>query len=503
MGYAAVYIPEFPAAACMRLHADFQLQALAIIEGKPPLQKIVSLNNHAQSMRLAHGMSRVQAEAAGCVYFQERLLREEETAFRQACKVMERFSPRLQVIAGPSNNYSSAITLSVSVVLDQAGTEKLFGTPKQYGFTLHNALSAADFYTNVAVTPNAHASLMLARSQPGVTCISKENIAAGLRSLPVSLLPCEDSTLRVLARWGIRTLGELAALPETALISRIGQQAKHLQKLALGVEDHFMVPEPEAFTLQEYTELDTPLEVLDSLLFVLSPMLNRLMSHAIARAYALRAITLTLKLDKSAPYVLNIRPALPTQNRELLLKLLNLDLQTRPPEAAILEVSLSAEATKPQTAQRGLFQAQFPDTDKLDLLLARLRSIAGEDNVGSPELRNTPCDDEFGIAPYQPASSNIRQEATESNTRLALRRFRPPQSVRVTLTGSCPSKLFWNKQRFEVADATGPWQASGYWWDNRAWAAEEWDAIVTAPLQRLRLRHVVAPGLWMVAGIYD
>ncbi len=74
------------------------------------------------------------------------------------------------------------------------------------------------------------------------------------------------------------------------------------------------------------------------------------------------------------------------QSRELFLKLLNLDLQSHPPQAAILGVTLTAEAARPQTAQRGLFQAQFPEPDKLDILLARLHSIAGDHNVGVAEL---------------------------------------------------------------------------------------------------------------------
>lgn len=502
MGYAAVYIPEFPAAACMRLHADLQTKAFAILEGKPPLQKLVSLNLQAKAMRLANGMSKVQAEASGLTLFHDRSLRDEEIAFQVACEVMERFSPRIQVVAGPLNNYANEQTLSVLVVLDQTGTDRLFGSAEHYGQKLHGELKSAGFTASVAITSNAYASLLLARSLMGITSVATEQIANRLKPLPVSLLPCEHSTLRVLARWGIRTLGELAALPETALISRLGQQATHLQRLARGVEEHFMVPEPETFSLHDHTVLDTPLEVLDSLLFVLSPMIGRLMNRAIAHAYALRAVTLTLTLEKAVLYTLHIRPALPTQNRELLLKLLNLELQTRSPEAAILEVSLTAEATRPQTAQRGLFQAQFPDADKLDLLLARLRSIAGEDNVGAPELRNTHCDDEFTIAAYRP---NIAASPHEINNsaRLALRRIRPPQTVRVTLSNGSPSLFFWNGQRFEVAEAKGPWQSSGYWWEHRAWAAEEWDAVVTAPRQRVRLRHEVIPGLWMIAGIYD
>jgi hypothetical protein len=49
-----------------------------------------------------------------------------------------------------------------------------------------------------------------------------------------------------------------------------------------------------------------------------------------------------------------------------------------------------------------LFQAQFPEPDKLELLLARLRSIAGPGDVGSPELLNSHGDDAFAMNPFRP-----------------------------------------------------------------------------------------------------
>jgi protein ImuB len=121
------------------------------------------------------------------------------------------------------------------------------------------------------------------------------------------------------------------------------------------------VPEEADLILSETAILDTPLVLLDSLLFVLSPMLERIMRSAVERAYALRSLTLALQLEKAPAYERHIRPAIATQSRDLLLKLLNLDLQTHPPQAAILGVTLTAEASRPQTAQRGLFQAQFPE----------------------------------------------------------------------------------------------------------------------------------------------
>ena len=134
------------------------------------------------------------------------------------------------------------------------------------------------------------------------------------------------------------------------------------------------------------------------------------------------------------PHTIQVRPAIPTQDRESLLKLLHLELTAHPPPAGILAVTLNGDPAKPQTAQRGLFQAQFPDPGKLDLLLARLRSIAGEGNVGSPELQNSCREDDFTMAPFHP-SPHGSTASEQTSSRLAVRVFRPPQPVRVCVRG--------------------------------------------------------------------
>jgi protein ImuB len=363
-------------------------------------------------------------------------------------------------------------------------------------------LGVANFPCSIAACPNAEASLLLSRSYTGVTSVQANDVAKRLAPLPLSLLPCDATTLTVFTRWGVRTLGELAALPEASLISRIGQQARRLQRLARGVEDHLLVPEEPDLILSETAILDTPLALLDSLLFVVSPMLERIMRRATEHAYALRSLTLALQLEKAAPYERHIRPAIATQNRELLLKLLNLDLQTHPPPAAILGVTLTAEAARPQTAQRGLFQSQFPDPDKLEILLARLRSIAGEQNVGAPELRDSHRDDEVTMTAFRPSVISGDFAKTKPSC-LALRRFRPSQPIRVTLKNGIPTLVFWQGQRVELAEVKGPWQSSGYWWDGRTWETDEWDVIALQPLYALRLRYESGLKSWAVIGVYD
>jgi protein ImuB len=502
MEYAAIHIPEFPVVAWLRSDNAVRSHALAVTEGVAPLQRVVSINRAARGQGVSRGMSKVQAEATGSMLFRNRSVAEEVAAFENVLEIAERFSPRIEALSGPLNAYAQARSLCVSLLIDRTGTEMLFGTAEQYARKLRFELEATSFPCSVATCSNAEASLLLARSHTGVTCVKTDELAKRLAPLPIALLGCDDATLTVFGRWGVRTLGELAALPETSLISRIGQQARRLQRLARGTEDHLLMPEEADLVLSETATLDTPLVLLDSLLFVVSPMLERIMRRAVERAYALRSLTLSLQLDKAPAYERYIRPAVATQSRELLLKLLNLDLQTHPPQAAILGVTLTAEAARPQTAQRGLFQAQFPEPDKLDILLARLRSIAGDHNVGAAELCNSHRDDEVTMAAFRPSVLAVGSSPSKPSC-LALRRFRPAQPVRVSLKNGMPSLLFWQGGRLDLAEVKGPWQSSGYWWDGRRWEADEWDAVVMQPLYALRLRYERAPKAWTVAGVYD
>ncbi len=84
-------------------------------------------------------------------------------------------------------------------------------------------------------------------------------------------------------------------------------------------------------------------------------MLEALLRKAVGSAYALRSVRLSLQLERGEPHCIRVRPATPTQNREVLLKLLKLELQAHPPKTGILGITLEAEPAQPQTAQRGLF----------------------------------------------------------------------------------------------------------------------------------------------------
>jgi protein ImuB len=294
--------------------------------------------------------------------------------------------------------------------------------------------------------------------------------------LPLKVLDVSSEHAETFALWGIRTLGALAALPEKELIARIGQEGRRLRQLARGEYRHHFVPFEAAFELQELMELDTPVEQLDSLLFVLGVMLEQLTLRATARVLALASVTITLSLEGGATHVRTVRPALPTNDRPLWIKLLHLDLEAHPPQAAIVAVTLTAEPGSTSKVQLGLFSPQLPEPMRLDVTLARIRALVGDECVGSPVLRDTNAPDGFRVETFKVAVGHSCVD-TVARPLAAMRRLRPPERASVTLRDRQPASFIFRDCRYEVEYAYGPWLAEGDWWNRENWAVEQWDLI--------------------------
>lgn len=488
--------------AWQRHSQEVRSSACVVIDGVAPQEKVVARCVRARQLGIEHGMTKAQAEASAAALFRRRETKEEKVAQAFLMELVFRFSPRVETIACFDNNYANAIEPSLILLLDSSGTGALFGSVEDYAQKLHKELQQASFPAGVGSAVHADTAVVLARSTHGVIATDRHSARQCLAGLPIARLDCDAKTLSVLRRWGIRTFGDLAALPETALVSRLGQQGRKLQQLARGESARLLVPDEPEFTLSETAALDTPIELLDSLLFVLSPMLETTLRKAGQYGYAIRSVCLTLELERMGPHAIAVRPATPTQNQEVLLKLLNLELRAHPPGSGIVSVTLDAEPTQPQTAQRGLFQAQFPEPDKLDILLARLRAIAGDEYVGSPQLQNSHGEDTFTLVPFRPC---VREDETCTTAlhQTVLRMCRPPDEVRVTCWDHQPRVMVWQGVRHLVRSSVGPWDSSGSWWDGGAWNHDLWDVVTGDPPQALRLRHDNVSNKWFVVGVYD
>jgi protein ImuB len=472
--YACVDVREFPLQALSRLRPELQRKPVAVLHGEPPFEQVCSLNGPALAMGIALGMTKLEMEMFPAAVVLPRSRAEEATARSALLECAGTFSPRVEDQSSNS---------SFTCVIDITGTETLFGSPDALGESLLKKIRALGIQASIAISSNFHAARCLAREHAGkdIRVVPRGMEGPALAHLPLTVLDPSPEHAETFSMWGITTLGALGNLEETELIARLGQAGKELRLLARGESPHLFTAIEASFMLEERMELDSPVELLDSLLFILGAMLDQLIVRAQSRILALASITLQLDLEGGGLEIGNrhsrtVRPALPNNDRKLWLKLIHLDLQAHPPKAAILSLSLSAQPGSTSKVQLGLFSPQAPEPMRLDVTLARIRSIVGEGCAGQAVLKDTHCPDAFRVEPFVvPTSSAL--ESKPRSKRLALRQLRPPESVTVTVHDEQPDSFIFREKRYAVERAYGPWSSSGDWWNPTLWSLEQWDLV--------------------------
>lgn len=497
--YACICAHEFPAQALLRLRPELRGRPCVVMEGAPPLEEACAMTEPARALGVEYGMTKVEVETFPHLAVLARSAREEAAAKAVLLECAGCFSPRVEECSEDRVFHC---------VLDIAGTEKLFGPPERLARTLFDRIHSLGIAATIAVSRNFHAAMVLAGvlepDQPvRVIAAGEEN--AALAPLPLSALGLTVEQSATFALWGISSLGMLAALPENELIARMGQDGQRQRRLARGDLPHLFQAQEPPFTLVERMELDTPLELLDSLLFVIGAMLDQLIQRAQARILALAAVTVTLSLDGGTTHIRTVRPALPSSDKQLWIRLLHLDLEAHPPQAAILGIALEAEPGKTGKVQLGLFSPELPEPSRLDVTLARIRALVGEGNAGRAALRDTHAPESFRMEPFSLPSAKPRN-ASPASSRMAMRCLRPPEPASITVHDEKPASFWFRERRYHVERAYGPWAASGDWWNPSLWSNEEWDLVARAQdgsLLCCLMTRAPAQNLWEVAALYD
>ena len=490
--YACLHVREFPLQSLLRLRPELRGNPVAVLSGRPPLEMICSMNRAARLRGAVHCMTRLEAEGIQGLRLLSRSIECETAAREVLLEYAASFSPRIEVAGGETY---------CACVLDIAGTERLFGPPAALAERMREALAGAGFRTSVAVSANFHTALLKASASGGVSVITRGQEAAALANLSLDALNLPEKEAETLAIWGIRTLGELAALPEVELIARLGQDARRWRDIATGTFSHHFQPVEPQFSLREFCEFEWAVEQIDSLLFVAARMIDSLVTRAAGHALSLAQLSITLRLEGGKSHQLTLRPALPTADRKFLLKLLQIELAAHPPQAAIVALTIAAEAGHSSKVQLGLFLPQLPEPSRLDVTLARLKALVGEDRVGSPVLEDAHGADAFHMEGFAVDTRN--GAVTDRKPRMALRRLRPPHPVKVFCTDQKPVAFHDGHQSYAIAIAYGPWRTSGCWWATGDWDRDEWDVLIAQEQRAHLLVNDRRQNRWQLEAIYD
>jgi protein ImuB len=276
-----------------------------------------------------------------------------------------------------------------------------------------------------------------------------------------------------------------------------------------------LVRPPESFT--ESFEFENEIETAQPLLFMLRRFLEQLAIRFGAIYLVAKELALQITFTDKKIYERIFKIPQPTNDADLLFRMLHTHLENFKSAHAIIAVSLEAHPTKPVREQFGLFETTLRNPHQLSETLARLIAVLGADRVGTPVLEETHRPDAFRMEPFSwssvesavPSGKSSHVLRTAHATR-ALRRFRPAVSASVLLDADTPAHLRSTEISGKVLEQRGPYFISGNWWDEKSWARAEWDLeMENGELVRVHesdppsQSYGVAGRTWKVDGIYD
>src|SRR5829696_2206174 len=350
-----------------------------------------------------------------------------------------------------------------TVVIDVDGCELLFGSAYELANEVAQRAQKSrtegglETTVSVAVAANPDVAIHAATHLKGITFVSAGEELTCLGEFPVerldpSLVNVEKESaaeiLETLRLWGVRTFADFAALPVAGVSERLGQAGIRLQRLAAGkTERHLQIKQP-APVFSNSLELEHAIGELEPLSFIFARLLHQLCAALNAHALATNELCVTMQLEDQTTHERKLSLPHPMRDHKVFLKLLLLDAEMHPPQAAVTSVSIACEPVKPRVLQNGLFVPLAPAPDKLELTLARLAKLVGEQNIGSPVLLDTHRPDAFSIKHFtlhinsgvrKRRKTGNRQPATGNGSSLGFRMYRPPLRAIVEVDQGCPA----------------------------------------------------------------
>jgi protein ImuB len=516
MRVACVYAPQLALQAVLRRDPELRQDAVVLVEAgatDADRARVVGLTRAAHQAGMRRGMTVSQARARGAApghALRVMVSAEADTAAAQAalCDVGFAFAPRVEAEAG-------------RIFLEVGDLARMYpGGGAQDGAVDERAVAqgivAHAARVGLAVRVTIASSKAVARvgsEASDLALVPAGGERAFLAPLPVrhalgawggakpKETAAEAATLsEALDRWGIRTLGALAALPLGEVGLRLGEAGARLHKIAAAAHDEPFVPAIPADALEEGTELEYALYELEPLAFILRGLVDRALERLGCRGLGCAGLTVRLKLEPHGYEVREIPLGAPTREAATLLQLARLELGRRPPAAPVIGLALLVLPARVRAVQLDFLRPAGPAPERLAATLARLAALVGLENVGVPAAVDTYREEAVALAPFIAQTEALA--APTASPALAFRRFRPPQHLEVLMGREGPTALRGPDTTARVLVAAGPYRASGEWWSSDGWSRDYWD-LQASDGAVYRVHQDRTDGRWYLDGYYD
>jgi protein ImuB len=491
---ACLLVPDLPVAAACRADPDLIGTPLVLTDDDGPHARVVAAAPSARSRGVRPGVhSVVQARA-----------------FVADLVVRVRNRPAERAAANALADVAASLASRVectddgTVYLDAEGAAHLVDSEAGLATALAARAARVGLEVRVGVGSGLGVARLAALHGDGVEVVPAGAELGFLAPLPVTLLAPPADVAATLARWGVQRLGDLARLPAAEVATRLGPTGVALLRTARGEDERPLAPTSREGAVEEGVGLDWALDDLEPLLFVLRGLVERAVARLGLDGIGCTRLGLTLDLDDRSRDVRTLALIAPTRDVRTMLGCLRVELEARPPRAAIRQVLVRAEPEAIRPMQLGLFAPPGPAPERLATTLARLGVLCGPERVGAPVVVDTHRPGAAAIAPFAPPApaTSPPTPPAEVTCRLVVRALRPPRRLDVFTERERPTFVRGPGLGGRVVGVAGPWRVQSGWWTDAPCARDYFD-LELSDGGLYRCYRELGPGDWWVDGVYD
>lgn len=486
-------VPDLPLQALLRAEPELAKVPLAIAEGEGGRARTVHVSAHARAEGVVPGLpvSDALALSPGLLvrWVDPQLVASARAAALDAAASV---SPRVEE-ARPG-----------VVLVDVEGLSSLFGSERGAASALVGAASRLGLAGRAGIASGKALAGIAAARGDGLEVVEPGAEQAFLAPLSLAALGASPRLVETLARWGIASAGDLAALPSAGVGTRLGEEGARLHRLVRGVDGEPLVPAAPPETFEEGCELDWELPSLEALLFLLRPVLERLVGRLDCHAWACGHLSLRLLLDPAGEVHVPVELAAPTRDVGALLSLCRTALERVDTGAPVRGLRVAGRPATPRREQLRLFGRPTVAPEKLATAVAKVAAIVGAERVGSPRTVDSHEPEAHATVrfdPPPPPETDGEPAPVRAPAVAGLRVFRPALDAEVRVGRDGPQAVRARGVNGWIVSLAGPWRLD-LGWNAAPLRRDAYDAELSDGAV-YRLARDLGSGRWSIVGRYD
>jgi len=387
---------------------------------------------------------------------------ERDEAFLRALgRWAQRFTPSVAVEARAGSDGM--------LILDAGGCAHLFGGEDRMLVEIGDGLARFGLTARLGLADTRGGAVALARFGKDTQIAPPGETRRVIEPLPVAALGLEAGASTDLARLGLRTIRDLAALPRASVAKRFGVETVRSLDRALGVEADPLAPMAQTTPHAVRISLPEPVGTTDAIAGLLDALLARLCTRLEREGLGARHLELTVRRADGGSDRTGIGLMRPGRDAKTIADLFARKLDDLDAGFGIDSLRLHATRVEPLAAAQ-IAPKGGTEGEKLDALLARIANRVGFDSV----IRLAPAESHI------PERSWLRFSAAHSEAGSdgwpIPRAPRPvtiitPEALTMEVAGTGrpqgrrpPARFVWRRQLFETARVTGPERITPEWW---------------------------------------